>query len=181
MMDCVLDNKSTEQMKRAPSTPASGVDRSSLSTARLQRRLAARERSAVANNTDNTVNTAQIGKRKCTPSTHNGHFEFTRNGHFESRICTMIASRLHLFAPRGFTQFAFRGFIPFIHIKPANTASSLRGHYLYMHELVLYHEPCGSRDAHMPYMHIRSNAPIDACMKAATVGDEVVTEMVPRA
>ena len=38
---------------------------------------------------------------------------------------------------------------PFIHIKPTNTASSLRGHYLYMHELVLYHEPCGSRDAHM--------------------------------
>ena len=67
---------------------------------------------------------------------------------------------------------------PFIHIKPTNTASSLRGHYLYMHELVLYHEPCGSRDAHMPYMHIRSNAPIDACMKATTVGDKVVTAMV---
>ena len=75
MMDCVLGNKNTEQMKRAPSTPASGVDRSSLSTARLQRRLAARERSAVANNTDNTVNTAQnTATRECTPSTHNGHF-----------------------------------------------------------------------------------------------------------
>ena len=43
------------------------------------------------------------------------------------------------------------------------------------------HEPCGSRGAHMPYLHIRSNAPSDACMKATTVGGEVVTEMVSRA
>ena len=110
MMDCVLDNKSTEQMKRAPSTPVSGVDRSSPSAARLQRRHAARERSAVANNTDNTDNKAQIGKRKCTPSTHNGHFEFTRAGAFETT--RGFITHLHydrnasvLIVFRGFTQF----------------------------------------------------------------------------
>ena len=106
-------------MKRATSTPACGVGRRSLSTARLQRRLAACERSAVANNTGNTVNTAQIGKRKCTPSTHNGHFEFTRNGHFESRVCTMIALRLYLFvsavSPNSISE------VIHLHIKPANT------------------------------------------------------------
>ena len=68
-------------------------------------------------------------------------------GHFAFRQCWMF---------RGFTQFLI---YMYLHIKPANTASSLRGHYLYMHELVLYHEPCGSRDAHMPNMHIRSMPP----------------------
>ena len=79
-------------------------------TRRTHATLDHRQGRAGEDNTDNTVNTAQIGKRKCTPSTHNGHFEFTRAGAFETT--RGFITHLHydrnasvLIVFRGFTQF----------------------------------------------------------------------------